>query len=222
LASLLSNTSNSNSISETTLLNESEVTRYLTTVLLEIEVTKFLISQSKTALCRPHPSTLSLFGASSQKSALAELILVLHNFDLAFQILQEFRLPLPQIYLNAAQKIVRKSQIKLNEFLRYIKGTVSDEELDQVTLTCIEVLAVELHEPKTAEKYVPKLSSDNTKVKALIICQKLKAAYLCAVQSGNTNLIECIKREAQNLGDKTVLDLCSKYLLLSQETSNLT
>jgi len=194
-----------------------------------------LISQSKTALCRPHPSTLSLFGASSQKSgrffsfegfenvlALAELILVLHNFDLAFQILQEFRLPLPQIYLNAAQKIVRKSQIKLNEFLRYIKGTVSDEELDQVTLTCIEVLAVELHEPKTAEKYVPKLSSDNTKVKALIICQKLKAAYLCAVQSGNTNLIECIKREAQNLGDKTVLDLCSKYLLLSQETSNLT
>lgn len=51
--------------------------------------------------------------------------MVLHNFELGFQIIQDFRLPVKQIYINAIAQICRKKQLnKVNEMLRNIKATI--------------------------------------------------------------------------------------------------
>ena len=56
---------------------------------------------------------------------------MLHNFDLAFQIIQDYRLPIKPIYINAISKILRKKQTsKVLDLFRFIKGTINDDEWD--------------------------------------------------------------------------------------------
>lgn len=72
---------------------------------------------------------------------------------------------------------------------------------------------VELHKDvKTAENLTGKLVSTKSKVHASILCRKLKAAYLMAVKANDIGLVELILDEARKQNDKTVCDLCDKYL----------
>lgn len=83
-------------------------------------------------------------------------------------------------------------------------------------MTCIDILANELDDSKTAEKFIAKLSGNANRVQAYIRLGKLKAAYLALIKMGNndetTKFIEVIKSEALKVNDKATLDLCEKYI----------
>lgn len=155
-------------------------------------------------------------------TAVCELVLVADNFDLAFQIINDFRLPTVSIYSAAVVKMIHKKQSnKVLQLLKNINGTLPDTDWDFIVMAAVRTLTEELQDLKTAEKFAPKLQSVGNRVEALILCGKLKAAYLEAVKSNSTgnssnqytiDLIQMIKAAAQKMDSKTDLDLCNKYL----------
>eukprot|EP01112_Ceratiomyxa_fruticulosa_P023548 TRINITY_DN9040_c0_g1_i1.p1 TRINITY_DN9040_c0_g1~~TRINITY_DN9040_c0_g1_i1.p1 ORF type:complete len:231 (-),score=55.93 TRINITY_DN9040_c0_g1_i1:342-1034(-) len=125
-------------------LTEGEINKYLHTVQLQIEVTKYLAAHFKAIsgyqLIQLHK--ISLFSTPKQKGEVAEFLLILGNFDLGFRIVQDFRLPHSLVTIQAATTLCRKKQSsKVDELLKNIKGTVGDDDWDSVVLACISVLA---------------------------------------------------------------------------------
>jgi hypothetical protein len=74
------------------------------------------------------------------------------------------------------------------------------------------VLAKDLDEKGTAEKLVSKLEGADSVVNGLIICGKLKTAYLNAVKIAKRDLVQKILHEAQKQRDENMIAICSKYL----------
>jgi len=192
-------------------LPDAEILKYAQTTSLQIEVTAFLQSQGK--IVPPTAYKMSLFGPPAQKSDIAELLLVLYNFALAFKIMQDFRLPITTIYLNAICTMSRKKQAaKVNDLLKEIKGTCSDNDWDEILLASIRVHVNELQDVKTAEKIASKLVGSRSKVIANILCGKRKAAYLQAVRDNDRDLVQIVCKEAEKANDATIFGLCEKYL----------
>ena len=222
----VTNMSTTSTVISPPILTFSELTRYVKTTTLQIQVTKYLYAQYKGS---PEQLTLlttsTLFGTTSQKKELTERLLVLHNFDLAFQIIQDFQLPIKQIYVNAVSEMSRRRQTtKILELLKNIKGSISDQEWDEVVMTSIEVFYNELADEKTAEKLQERLIDPYTKAKALIVCDKLKPAYLQAVKLRSSQLVKEIQIKAKKSDARAIYDLCTKYLQQSldfeRETRN--
>ncbi len=94
-------------------------------------------------------------------------------------------------------------------------------EWDEVIKACIEVLANELGEVKTADKLITKLSDENSKIPALVSCGKLKKAYLQAAKlpdkSISVSYVRLIRDQALKMDAKVEYDLCEKYLQLHQQ-----
>ncbi len=78
-------------------------------------------------------------------------------------------------------------------------------------MAAIRVFA-EQKDLKTAENLIGKVVSTKSKVYGYVLCSKLKAAYLLAVKANDVGLVELILDEARKQDDKTVADLCEKYL----------
>jgi len=232
----------SNDDSWPSLMSEPEIARYIKIIGLQLQVTKFFqannvappnLSSGKgvnTKVSSPLPkhsidlpkdtgtSPATLFGSAQERAAIAELLLSLYNYELPFQIIQDFRLPITPIYSNALVSISQRKQLnKINDFLRYIKGTISDSDWDMVLLAAINSLADEVHDLKTAEKLISKLTDDCNKAISYIRCHKLKAAYLLAVKGNQRQLIEQIRDEAQRIGSMTEYELCQKYLFQTKQ-----
>jgi zinc finger FYVE domain-containing protein 26 len=223
----------------TPILSYSELTRYEKTINLQIEVTKYVYSQNKEIRdSTSGMNLLTLFGSVAQKKGksrdfsfflvfslislslsslsfleLTERLILLHNFDLAFQIMQEFQLPLKPIYINCLTEMTRKKQTpKVMELLKNIQSTISDQEWDEVLLSCVEIYFNELQDEKTSEKLVERIVENKNKIRALITTGKLKAAYLQAVKLRAPELIREIQSRAKRIDARGIYDLCAKYL----------
>jgi len=194
-----------------TVLADAEISKYAQSASLQIEVISFFQSQGKNVPATVHK--ISLFGPPSQKSEIAEQLLVLYNFALAFRIMQDFRLQITTIYLNAIQTISRKKQPnKVFDMLKEIKGTCSESDMDEIVLASLRVFVTELQDLKTAEKIAAKLVGSRSKVIANLLCGKRKAAYLQAVRDNDRALVQMVFQEAERANDATIYGLCEKYL----------
>jgi len=87
-----------------------------------------------------------------------------------------------------------------------------NEEWDQLILTIINIVAKELDDKETAEKYITKFENQDYAVQALITCGKLKTAYLAAAKTGRLDHMKQILSEADKSDNKTVSQLAGKYL----------
>ena len=85
-------------------LSANEVSKYIQTVSLQMEILK-LFNNAKKDLT-PELNFATIFGTTKQKSEIAEQLLFLNTFDLVFRLLQEFRLPTLQIYINAVSRVI--------------------------------------------------------------------------------------------------------------------
>eukprot|EP01116_Phalansterium_solitarium_P022675 TRINITY_DN7579_c1_g1_i2.p1 TRINITY_DN7579_c1_g1~~TRINITY_DN7579_c1_g1_i2.p1 ORF type:complete len:450 (+),score=218.03 TRINITY_DN7579_c1_g1_i2:1190-2539(+) len=164
------------------------------------------------------PAALSLFGPHGHKCALAEQLLVANNFELAFQIMHECRLPVRDICQQAVCKLAlaskRQAATRINDLLRNIKGTIDDDDWDLVVEAAIAALASSDggDDVRSAEKLVGKLVGPERRVIGYLRCGKLKTAYLTAVKLNSRPLVMQIRDEAQRTDSRSVLELCQKYL----------
>lgn len=66
-------------------------------------------------------------------------MLVLHNFDLAFAIVQEYRLPTQRIYQSALVVMATKKETKkIDELLKMVRPWLNENEWDDIVLAGIK------------------------------------------------------------------------------------
>ncbi|KAG5034279.1 hypothetical protein JHK85_009584 [Glycine max] len=100
-------------------------------------------------------------------------VLVEKNFDLAFLLIYEFNLPAVDIYASVAASLAeRKRGSQLTEFFRNIKGTIDDDDWDQVLGATINIYANKHKEHP--DRLIDMLTSSQGKVLACVICGRLK------------------------------------------------
>ncbi|XP_065850998.1 uncharacterized protein [Euphorbia lathyris] len=137
--------------------------------------------------------------------------LVEKNFDLAFQVIYEFNLPAVDIYAGVAASLAeRKKGSQLTEFFRNIKGTIDDEDWDQVLGAAINVYANKHKE--RPDRLIDMLTSSHRKVLACVVCGRLKSAFQIASRSGSVADVQYVAHQALHANALPVLDMCKQWL----------
>ncbi|KAD3641724.1 hypothetical protein E3N88_30948 [Mikania micrantha] len=137
--------------------------------------------------------------------------LVEKNFDLAFQVIYEFSLSAVDIYAGVASSLAdRKKGGQLTEFFRNIKGTIEDEDWDQVLGAAINVYANKHKE--RPDRLIDMLTSSHRKVLACVVCGRLKSAFQIASRSGSVADVQYVAHQALHANALPVLDMCKQWL----------
>ncbi|KAI3501756.1 hypothetical protein L1887_29761 [Cichorium endivia] len=137
--------------------------------------------------------------------------LVEKNFDLAFQVIYEFNLSAVDIYAGVASSLAdRKKGGQLTEFFRNIKGTIDDEDWDQVLGAAINVYANKHKE--RPDRLIDMLTSSHRKVLACVVCGRLKSAFQIASRSGSVADVQYVAHQALHANALPVLDMCKQWL----------
>ncbi|EOY29640.1 Zinc finger FYVE domain-containing protein 26 isoform 2 [Theobroma cacao] len=137
--------------------------------------------------------------------------LVERNFDLAFQVIYEFNLPAVDIYAGVASSLAeRKRGSQLTEFFRNIKGTIDDDDWDQVLGAAINVYA-NRHKERP-DRLIDMLTSSHRKVLACVVCGRLKSAFQIASRSGSVADVQYVAHQALHTNALPVLDMCKQWL----------
>ncbi|KAG9459296.1 hypothetical protein H6P81_003804 [Aristolochia fimbriata] len=133
------------------------------------------------------------------------------NFDLAFKVIYEFNLPAVDIYAGVAASLAeRKKGGQLTEFFRNIKGTIDDDDWDQVLGAAINVYA-NRHKERP-DRLIDMLTSSHRKVLACVVCGRLKSAFQIASRSGSVADVQYVAHQALHANALPVLDMCKQWL----------
>ncbi|XP_074272051.1 uncharacterized protein LOC141595969 [Silene latifolia] len=154
-----------------------------------------------------NPNDPETFRRRSQTAeALAE-----KNFDLAFQVICQFNLPAVDIYAAVAASLAeRKKGGQLTEFFRNIKGTIHDDDWDEVLGAAINVYANKHKE--RPDRLIDMLTSTHRKVLACVVCGRLKSAFQIASRSGSVADVQYVAHQALHANALPVLDMCKQWL----------
>uniref|UniRef100_A0A1D1Z361 Zinc finger FYVE domain-containing protein 26 n=1 Tax=Anthurium amnicola TaxID=1678845 RepID=A0A1D1Z361_9ARAE len=191
-------------------LSEEGLVKFSARVAIQVEVVRAFNDTDK---CQ---WKYSLFGNPNdpetfrRRCQVAE-ILAEKNFDLAFQVIYEFNLPAVDIYAGVAASLAeRKKGSQLTEFFRNIKGTIDEDDWDQVLGAAINVYANK-HKERPI-RMIDMLSSSHRKVLACVICGRLKSAFQIASRSGSIADVQYVAHQALHANALPVLDMCKQWL----------
>ncbi|KAJ0232457.1 Zinc finger FYVE domain protein [Hirschfeldia incana] len=191
-------------------LSEEALVTLSSRVKMQIDVVKSF-SDSEGA-----PWKFSLFGnpndseTSRRRCEIVET-LVEKNFDLAFQVIYEFKLSAVDIYAGVAASLAdRKKGSQLTELFKNIKGTIQDDDWDQVLGAAINVYANKHKE--RPDRLIDMLTSSHRKVLACVVCGRLKRAFQIASKSGNVADVQYVAHQASHANSHTVLGMCKQWL----------
>eukprot|EP01012_Entosiphon_sulcatum_P056281 TRINITY_DN7980_c0_g1_i3.p1 TRINITY_DN7980_c0_g1~~TRINITY_DN7980_c0_g1_i3.p1 ORF type:complete len:2788 (+),score=469.50 TRINITY_DN7980_c0_g1_i3:27-8366(+) len=188
-----------------TSMDQKALRRYLSTISLQMEVMRVL----------PDPA-FNLFDPKKIQDVAERLIS--GNFELAFSIMQEFRLPLTKVCKKAVTPLIRERQEKaLDALLKQIKPIVGDEDWDELLLEVIGQFVRDVGDAKTGERYSDRLVSDSNRVRGLVRCQRFKEAYILAANRNSAEEVTHVLHEAEQCPNQTAavkgtIDKCRKFL----------
>ncbi|KAJ0091655.1 hypothetical protein Patl1_12852 [Pistacia atlantica] len=178
-------------------LSEEGLVKFSTRVSIQVEVVKSFHDSDRPLWKH------SLFGNPNdpetfrRRSQIAET-LVEKNFDLAFQVIYEFNLPAVDIYAGVAASLAeRKRGGQLTEFFRNIKGTIDDDDWDQVLGAAINVYANKHKE--RPDRLIDMLTSSHRKVLACVVCGRLKSAFQIASRSGSVADVQYVAHQEDGI-----------------------
>ncbi|XP_010472597.1 PREDICTED: uncharacterized protein LOC104752215 [Camelina sativa] len=191
-------------------LSEETLVKLSSRVKMQIDVVKSF-SDSEGA-----PWKHSLFGnpndpeTSRRRCEIVET-LVEKNFDLAYQVIYEFNLSAVDIYAGVAASLAeRKKGSQLTELFKNIKGTIQEDDWDQVLGAAINVYANKHKE--RPDRLIDMLTSSHRKVLACVVCGRLKSAFQIASKSGSVADVQYVAHQALHANSHTVLDMCKHWL----------
>lgn len=191
-------------------LSEEGLVKFSARVAIQVEVVKSLNDADGPQWKH------SLFGNPSdpetfrRRCVVAETLAEKH-FDLAFQVIYEFNLPAVHIYAAVAASLAdRKKGGQLTEFLKNIKGTIDDDDWDQVLGAAINVYANKHKE--RPDRLIDMLVSSHRKVLACVVCGRLKSAFQIASRSGSVADVQYVAHQALHANALPVLDMCKQWL----------
>ncbi|XP_012560340.2 zinc finger FYVE domain-containing protein 26 isoform X1 [Hydra vulgaris] len=201
----------------------SEMKRYLITVNMQMEVTEFMYNLEVTGGKYEGKPIPTLFGNGKERSELAVKILEsssLNGLSLVSRIIQEFKLPAAAIFRHSISKLVQKMQLEqANSILQNIEqnGMVTQQEKDEILMQVVNVISAS-DQLKNANHFLKQIKDDVKKIRALILCGRLKDAYLEAVKKDLVFEIQNILDNAKKApNQKNMVEICEKWLKAYQE-----
>lgn len=206
-------------------MTAADVSRHMNTLQLQMEVTRFLhrCESAGTSQITTLPLP-TLFGNNHMKMDVACKVMlggknVEDGFGIAFRVLQDFQLDAAMTYCRAARQLVEKEKYsEIRQLLKCVSesGMAAKSDGDTILLNCLE--AFKRIPPQELEGLIQAIHNDDNKVRAYLICCKLRSAYLIAVKqehSRATALVQQVQQAAKSSGDAVVQDICAQWLLTS-------
>uniref|UniRef100_A0A670Z2X0 Zinc finger FYVE domain-containing protein 26 n=1 Tax=Pseudonaja textilis TaxID=8673 RepID=A0A670Z2X0_PSETE len=183
-------------------MSAPDVSRHISTVELQMEVTKFLHRCEKSgSLPVGNLPVSTLFGNNQMKIEVA---------------CKDFQLDVATIYNKVARQLVKQQNYsEIRQLIKCIKesGAADKNDGDNVILSCLEefdsIPAEEL------DNLIQDMDSDENKIQAYLKCHKLRSAYLISVKQENiraVQLVQHIRQMAEDSGDDVVQAICTQWL----------
>nr|XP_002807291.3 zinc finger FYVE domain-containing protein 26 [Callithrix jacchus] len=206
-------------------MTAADVSRHMNTLQLQMEVTRFLHRCESAGTSQVTTLPLpTLFGNNHMKMEVACKVMlggknVEDGFGIAFRVLQDFQLDAAMTYCRAARQLVEKEKYsEIRQLLKCVSesGMAAKSDGDTILLNCLE--AFKRIPPQELEGLIQAIHNDDNKVRAYLLCCKLRSAYLIAVKqehSRATALVQQVQHAAKSSGDAVVQDICAQWLLTS-------
>uniref|UniRef100_A0A182MSL9 FYVE-type domain-containing protein n=1 Tax=Anopheles culicifacies TaxID=139723 RepID=A0A182MSL9_9DIPT len=208
-------------------LDPKELNNHINTILLQLDVTKFLATceakgrQTVTLLpkiFREASQLPTLFGSSHDKLQLAILTLVCGQnveeaFGLSYRIIQDYNLDMQRVYALTAKYFINHGKIEdVGKLLDVIVGNEGSTGATDtaVTAICDEIVRVSVdvaitrhgtsvHTKVALETLINRANAVAVRIHCYIVSGQLKAAYLLANRHQRTGDIRKILRQAELL-----------------------
>ncbi|XP_038584174.1 zinc finger FYVE domain-containing protein 26 isoform X2 [Micropterus salmoides] len=217
------------------MMSSSDVSRHMNTIELQLEVTRFLHRcETATSSKAPQTSTASskspgssslptLFGGSPMKIEVACKVMlggknIEEGFGIAYRVIQDFQLEAQAVYVRAGQRLIRQRQYgAVRQLLKCVceSGTATKNDCDALILSCITIADKGPANAKDLEGLILETKSTESKIKAYLLCSKLRPAYLLAVKleaSRAGPLVEDVLQAAEGAQDSVMQNICRQWL----------
>jgi len=90
--------------------------------------------------------------------------------------------------------------------------TIGMADHDQLVMACIRVYGEELRDLHTANLFIERLETDESKITAHILLDQLKEAYQVAIRSGDEKHVRRVREECRNTNNPRVGAMCEEWL----------
>uniref|UniRef100_A0A8C3A888 Zinc finger FYVE domain-containing protein 26 n=1 Tax=Cyclopterus lumpus TaxID=8103 RepID=A0A8C3A888_CYCLU len=217
------------------MMSSSDVSRHMNTIELQLEVTRFLqrcesaASSKAPKTSAPSPespgstSPPTLFGGSPMKVEVACKVMlggknIEEGFGIAYRVIQDFQLEAQAVYVRAGQRLVRQRQYgAVRQLLKCVgeSGTATKNDCDALILSCVSIADKGPADAKELESLILETKSTESKIKAYLLCSKLRPAYLLAVKlepSRAGPLVQEVLRAAEGAQDSVMQNICGQWL----------
>ncbi|KAJ4921336.1 hypothetical protein JOQ06_021860 [Pogonophryne albipinna] len=217
------------------MMSSSDVSRHMNTIELQLEVTRFLHRcESAVSPKSPRTATFSpksprasapptLFGGSPVKVEVACKVMlggknIEEGFGIAYRVVQDFQLEAQAVYVRAGQRLVRQRQYgAVRQLLKCVgeSGTATKNDCDALILSCVSFADKSPADAKDLESLILEAKSTESKIKAYLLCGKLRPAYLLAVklEAGRAGpLVQDVLQAAEGVQDSVMQNICSQWL----------
>ncbi|KAM3871059.1 zinc finger FYVE domain-containing protein 26 [Diretmus argenteus] len=215
------------------MMSSNDVSRHMNTIELQLEVTRFLhrceTSASSKASQKGSPSPNSsgspptLFGGSPMKIEIACKVMlggknIEEGFGIAYRVIQVFQLEAQAVYVRAGQRLVRQRQYgAVRQLLKCVgeSGTATKNDCDAFVLSCVSIADKSPADAKELESLILETKSTENKIKAYLLCSKLRPAYLLAVKlepSRAGPLVQDVLQAAEAAEDSVMQNICRQWL----------
>ncbi|TMS21187.1 Zinc finger FYVE domain-containing protein 26 [Larimichthys crocea] len=217
------------------MMSSNDVSRHMNTIELQLEVTRFLSRCENAASSKtPQTSTPSskssgtsslptLFGGSPMKVEVACKVMlggknIEEGFGIAYRVIQDFQLQAQAVYVRAGQRLVRQRQHKaVRQLLKCVgeSGTATKNDCDALILSCVSIADKGPADAKELESLILEIKSTESKIKAYLLCSKLRPAYLQAVKlepSRAGPLVQDVLQAAEGTQDSVMQNICRQWL----------
>ncbi|KAL7380753.1 hypothetical protein ABVT39_023353 [Epinephelus coioides] len=224
------------------MMSSSDVSRHMNTIELQLEVTRFLHRCETTTSSKvpqtSAPSSKSpgssspptLFGGSPTKIEVACKVMlggknIEEGFGIAYRVIQDFQLEAQAVYVRAGQRLVRQRQYgAVRQLLKCVSesGTATKNDCDALILSCVSIADKGPADAKELESLILEAKSTESKIKAYLLCSKLRPAYLLAVKlepSRAGPLVQDVLQAAEGAQDSVMQNICSQWLTEHHKSS---
>ncbi|KAM8833445.1 zinc finger FYVE domain-containing protein 26 isoform 1-T1 [Synchiropus picturatus] len=204
------------------MMSSNDVSRHMNTIELQLEVTRFLHR------CEP-PATPgsgsppTLFGASPMKVEVACKVMlggknIEEGFGIAYRVVQVFQLEARAVYERVGQKLIREKHYgSVRQLLKCVgeSGTATKNDCDALILSCVSVADKGAADAKEVEGLILETKNTENKIKAYLLCGKLRPAYLLAVKLEPRRagpLVHDVLVAAEEAKDSVMQNICRQWL----------
>nr|XP_040055611.1 zinc finger FYVE domain-containing protein 26 isoform X1 [Gasterosteus aculeatus aculeatus] len=214
------------------MMSSTDVSRHMNTIELQLEVTRFLqrceaASSSKATQNSTSTSGSSapptLFGGSPMKVEVACKVMlggknIEEGFGIAYRVIQDFQLEAQAVYVRAGQRLIRQRQYgAVRQLLKCVgeSGTATKNDCDALILSCVAIADKGPADAKELEGLILEVKSTESKIKAYLLCGKLRPAYLLAVKlepSRAGPLVQDVLQAADGAQDSVMQNICAQWL----------